>query len=83
MSWRWEGTLNRSAACTSGTIEPSHVLIAMGVPPEVAHGSLRLTVGKSNTLEQIDRVLEELPGVVEELRAISPLYAEHVKTAAS
>lgn len=71
------------SACSSGEIEPSHVLTAMGVPPEVAHGSLRLTVGKSNTSEQIDRVLEELPEIIDELRAISPLYAEHVRTAAS
>lgn len=62
------------SACTSGSLEPSHVLTAMGIPPEVAHGSLRLTLGRSSTSEQVDYVLEVLPGVVERLRAMSPLY---------
>jgi cysteine desulfurase len=70
------------SACTSGTLEPSHVLIAMGVPTEIAHGSLRLTVGRKSTSEQVEHVLEVLPGIIEELRAISPLYAEHVRTTA-
>jgi cysteine desulfurase len=63
------------SACTSGALEPSHVLTAMGVPPDVAHGSLRLTVGKHNTAEEVEYVLQELPGIIEGLRAISPLYA--------
>ncbi|MBC7224916.1 MAG: cysteine desulfurase NifS, partial [Anaerolineae bacterium] len=50
-------------------------LLALGLPHEVAHGSLRLTLGRSNTEEQIDRVLEILPGIVQKLRAMSPLYA--------
>jgi cysteine desulfurase len=62
------------SACATGSVEPSHVLVAMGVPPEVAHGSLRLTLGRENTEEDVDRVLDVLPGVVERLRAMSPLY---------
>jgi cysteine desulfurase len=61
------------SACTSGATEPSHVLLAMGVPPEVAHGSLRLTLGRENTPEDISYVLDTLPGVVQKLRAMSPL----------
>jgi len=61
------------SACTSGSLEPSHVLMAMGFPHEIAHGSLRLTLGKENTLEEIEYVLEVLPGIVEKLRQISPL----------
>jgi cysteine desulfurase len=62
------------SACASGSTEPSHVLLAMGVPPDIAHGSLRLTLGRENTEEDVDRVLEVLPGIVERLRAMSPLY---------
>lgn len=63
------------SACTSGSLEPSHVLTAMGVPQELARGSLRLTVGKDNTREQIERVLEVLPEIVAKLRKLSPLAA--------
>ena len=63
------------SACTSASLEPSHVLLAMGIPPEVAHGSLRLTLGRKNSEEDVDYVLEVLPGIVERLRAMSPLYA--------
>ncbi|MGD8622972.1 MAG: cysteine desulfurase NifS [Anaerolineae bacterium] len=62
------------SACTSGSLEPSHVLTAMGFSHEVAHGSLRLTLGKENTEADVDFVLEVLPGIVEKLRALSPLY---------
>jgi len=62
------------SACTSGSLEPSHVLLAIGLPHEVAHGSLRLTLGDANTDEDVDRVLEVLPKVVEKLREMSPLY---------
>jgi cysteine desulfurase len=62
------------SACTSGSLEPSHVLMAMGFAHEVAHGSLRLTLGKENTKEDIDYVLEILPGIVDKLRRMSPLY---------
>ncbi|MDI6869989.1 MAG: cysteine desulfurase NifS [Bacillota bacterium] len=61
------------SACTSGALEPSHVLLAMGLPHEVAHGSLRLTLGRDNTEEDVDYVLEILPEIVAKLRAMSPL----------
>ena len=61
------------SACTSGSLEPSHVLKAMGVPDDLARGSLRLTVGKDNTPEEIDRLLAVLPGIVQRLRSLSPL----------
>lgn len=59
------------SACTSGSLEPSHVLLAMGVPHEVAHGSLRMTLGKTNSDKDIDYVLEVLPSIVERLREMS------------
>ncbi len=64
------------SACTSGSLEPSGVLTAMGLPPEIAHGSLRLTLGHSTTEEQVDAVLRVLPGIVQRLRAMSPLAAD-------
>jgi len=60
------------SACTSGSLEPSHVLLAIGLPPEIAHGSLRLTLGKDNTEKEIDYVIDILPGTIEKLRALSP-----------
>ncbi len=62
------------SACTSGSLDPSHVLLAIGLPHEIAHGSLRLTIGEINTEEDIDYVLDELPGIVQKLRDMSPLY---------
>jgi len=62
------------SACTSGSLEPSHVLIAMGIPPEIAHGSLRFSLGRMNTGEDVDYVLEVLPTVVGRLREMSPTY---------
>ncbi|OQY23374.1 MAG: cysteine desulfurase NifS [Anaerolineaceae bacterium 4572_32.1] len=62
------------SACTSGALAPSHVLIAMGLPHEIAHGSLRLTLGRENTDADVDYVLQKLPGIVEKLRLMSPLY---------
>lgn len=64
------------SACTSGSLDPSHVLLAIGLPHEIAHGSLRLSLGEENTQEDIDNVLEVLPPIVERLRAMSPLYEE-------
>ncbi len=64
------------SACTSGSLEPSHVLKAMGVPDEIARSSLRLSVGKENSAEQIERVLEAIPRYIERLRALSPLGPE-------
>jgi len=60
------------SACTSGSLEPSHVLIAMGIDPQLAQGSLRITLGRENTEEDVDRFLEVLPKIVERLREMSP-----------
>jgi cysteine desulfurase len=62
------------SACTSASLEPSHVLMAMGFSHEVAHGSLRLTLGRESSDADVDYVLEVLPGILEKLRAMSPLY---------
>jgi len=67
------------SACSSGSLEPSHVLMAIGVPIEIAHGSLRLTLGTENTDEDIIYVCEELIKAVERLRTMSPLYADYLK----
>lgn len=66
------------SACTSGTLDPSHVLLAIGLPHEIAHGSLRLSLGEFNTEEEVDYVVEKLVEIVARLRAMSPLY-EKVK----
>ncbi|HEU0073275.1 MAG TPA: cysteine desulfurase family protein [Dehalococcoidia bacterium] len=63
------------SACTTGSLEPSHVLTAMGVPADIARGSLRVTLGHENTLEDIDRLLNTLPRAVEKLRALAPQIA--------
>ncbi len=62
------------SACTSSILEPSHVLTAIGISPEVAHSSLRFTLGMENNEQDIDYLLEVLPGIVERLRAMSPIY---------
>ena len=64
------------SACTSGSLDPSHVLLAIGLPHEIAHGSLRLSLGTETTDEEVDYVLEKLPEIVSILRAMSPLNAE-------
>ena len=64
------------SACTSGSLDPSHVLLAMGIPAEIAHGSLRFTLGKENTDEQVDTVLDVLPKVVQRIRDMSPTYRD-------
>lgn len=66
------------SACTSGTLDPSHVLLSIGLPHEIAHGSLRLTLGDFNTEEEVDYVVDKLIEIVERLRKMSPLY-ENVK----
>lgn len=66
------------SACTSGSLDPSHVLLAIGRPHEVAHGSLRLSLCENNTEEEIDYLLEEIPPVVERLRNMSPLWHDKV-----
>lgn len=62
------------SACSSGSLDPSHVLLAIGLPHEIAHGSLRLSLGENNTDEDIDFVIEELPQIVAKLRAMSPVW---------
>ena len=67
------------SACTSGSLDPSHVLLAIGLPHEIAHGSLRLTLSEKNTAEEIDYTVEELKKIIERLRGMSPLYDDFVK----
>ncbi len=67
------------SACTSGSLDPSHVLMAIGLPHETAHGSLRLTMDRDNTEEEIDFILEKLPGIVQRLRDMSPVYEDAMK----
>lgn len=64
------------SACTSGSLDPSHVLLAIGLPHEKAHGSLRISLGHQNTEEEVDKLLEVLPPIVQRLREMSPLYEE-------
>ena len=64
------------SACTSGSLDPSHVLLAIGLPHEKAHGSVRFTLGNQNTEEEIDKVLEVMPGIVQRMRDMSPLWEE-------
>lgn len=66
------------SACTSGSLDPSHVLLAIGLPHEIAHGSLRVSFSDENTMEDVDHILDVLPGIVEKLRAMSPLW-ERIK----
>ena len=67
------GGLSSGSACTSHSLDPSHVILAMGLPFEVAHGTLRFTLGKTTNEKGIDKLLEVLPGIVEALRQISPV----------
>ncbi len=67
------------SACTSGSLDPSHVLLAIGLPHEIAHGSLRLTLSDANTKEEIDYTVDSLKTIVERLRSMSPLYEDFVK----
>ncbi|MCL2828457.1 MAG: cysteine desulfurase NifS [Oscillospiraceae bacterium] len=64
------------SACSSGSLDPSHVLLAIGLPHEIAHGSVRLSLGEENTEADVDYILETLPNIVEKLRAMSPLWEE-------
>ena len=64
------------SACTSGSLDPSHVLLALGLPHEIAHGSLRLSIGEYNTMEEIDHIIKVVPEVVEYLRNMSPVWDE-------
>ena len=67
------------SACTSGSLDPSHVLLAIGLPHEIAHGSLRLTLSEETTKEELDRVVEVVKKTVDKLRAMSPLYEDFVR----
>lgn len=67
------------SACTSGSIDPSHVLLALGLPEDIAHGSLRMTLGDENTMEQIDYVVEKIKENVTRLRAMSPQYEDYIR----
>ena len=62
------------SACTSGSLDPSHVLLSLGIPHELAHGSLRLSIGEYNTMEEINYIIEVLPGIVQYLRDMSPIW---------
>lgn len=67
------------SACTSGSLDPSHVLLAIGLPHEIAHGSLRMTLSEEVSKEDLDYVVDNLKAIVENLRSMSPLYEDFVK----
>ena len=67
------------SACASGSLDPSHVLLAIGLPHEIAHGSLRLTISDQTTLEEVDETVDALTKIIPQLRAMSPLYEDFVK----
>ncbi len=67
------------SACTSGSLDPSHVLLAIGLPHEIAHGSLRVTISEETSIEEIDFVVDELKQIIDRLRSMSPLYEDFVK----
>lgn len=67
------------SACSTGSLDPSHVLTAIGLPHEISHGSLRITLGRMNTMEDVDYILEKLPIVVDRLRSMSPVWNEERK----
>ncbi len=67
------------SACTSGSLDPSHVLLAIGLPHERAHGSLRLTLSEENTLDEMDYVADAIKEIVDRLRQMSPLYEDFIK----
>ncbi len=67
------------SACASASLDPSHVLLSIGLPHEVAHGSLRLSLGAKNTEEDIDYVLEVLPKIIKQRREMSPLWEDYMK----
>lgn len=67
------------SACTSGSLDPSHVLLAIGLPHEIAHGSLRLTLDQVNTREEMDYVVESMKEIVDKLRSMSPLYEDYMR----
>ncbi len=66
--------VSTGSACASGSLEPSGTLLAMGIKPETAHGSIRFSLGKENTIEDVDRVIKYLPGIISKFRKMNPLY---------
>ena len=66
--------VSSGSACSSGSLDPSHVLLAMGVPIEVSHGSIRFSFGKDNTMEEVDYTVEKLKETIAKLREMSPLF---------
>ena len=72
------GCASSGSACTSGSLDPSHVLLAIGLPHEIAHGSLRFSLGEDNTKEQVDFVVDSLKEIVQRLRSMSPLYEDFI-----
>lgn len=80
LSLDFEGIFASSgSACTSGSLDPSHVLLAIGLPHEIAHGSLRLSLGDGNTEEDVNYVLKTVPPIIERLRNMSPLWEDFIK----
>lgn len=67
------------SACTSGSLDPSHVLLALGLPHEIAHGSLRLSICESTTMEDADKAVDALLEIIPRLRSMSPLYEDFVR----
>ena len=67
------------SACASGSLDPSHVLLAIGLPHEIAHGSVRLTLSDQTTMEDIDYTVDQLKAIVAQLRSMSPLYEDFVR----
>lgn len=67
------------SACTSGSLDPSHVLLAIGLPHEIAHGSLRMTISEETTKEDLDYTLDQIKEIVNRLRELSPLYEDFIK----
>lgn len=71
--------VSTGSACTSGSMEPSHVLAALGLSPQLAQGTVRFSLGKDNTQDEIDEVIEKVPAIVEQMRALSPAYKKRMK----
>ena len=71
--------VSTGSACTSGSMEPSHVLAALGISPQLAQGTVRFSLGKDNTQDEIEEVVEKVPAIVEQMRAISPVYKKKMK----